>query len=71
MNSASPTASRDHDAALKSRWYAEKCFVAPGPAATIIRVTMPRPENSHPDAIVQRLAKLGAVIAAESPCSNA
>ena len=64
VNSASPTASRDHDAALKRRRYAEKCFVAPGTAATIIRVTMRRPENNHPDAIVQRLAKLGAVLAA-------
>jgi hypothetical protein len=70
VNTVRPIASRDHDAELKSRWYDEKCFVAPEPAATIIRVTIPRPENSQPDTIVQRLTKLGAVIVAESPYSN-
>lgn len=52
VNTASLICSKDHEAALKSRWYDEKCFVAPEPAATIIRVTIPRPENSHPATIV-------------------
>ena len=69
-NTASPIASSDHDATLKSRWYDEKCFVGPEPAATIIRVTIPWPENSQPEMIVQRLAKLGAVIVGDSPCSS-
>ena len=53
-----------------SRWYDEKCFVAPEPAATIIRVTIPRPENNQPETSVHRLAKLGAVIVGDSPCSS-
>jgi hypothetical protein len=44
--------------------------VAPDPAATIIRVTIPRPEKTHLDTIVQKLAKLGAVMTPDSPCSN-
>jgi hypothetical protein len=70
MKTASPIASSDHEAVLRNRWYDEKCFVAPEPAATIIRVTMPRPENNQPEMIVQRLAKLGAVGVGDSPCSN-
>jgi hypothetical protein len=70
VNTAIPTASRDHEAVLKTRWYDEKCFVAPDPAATIIRVMTPVPENSQPEMIVQRLAKLGAVIVGDSPCSS-
>jgi hypothetical protein len=54
----------------EKRWRIEKCFSAATPAARIIRVTVCRLAKTQPVRTVVKLAKLGAVIVADSPCNN-
>lgn len=54
---------------LQSSLAGQRDVAADGPAARIIRVTVPRPERTQP-VPVTRLTNVGAVVTAPSPCRN-